>query len=44
MNCPNCKQEMHESRPKVYYCQTPNCEIAYIILRDARVKVVDMDE
>lgn len=25
VRCPNCKKEMHESRPKVYYCQTQNC-------------------
>jgi ribosomal protein L37AE/L43A len=43
MKCPDCKKEMLASTPSgVFYCQSENCKIAYIILRDTKVKVVDL--
>ena len=41
MICPECKEEMLEARPKVFYCQTSNCKITYIVLSDANVRIVD---
>lgn len=34
---------MSEKEPKVFYCQNKDCKIAYIILIDAKVRVVPIE-
>jgi len=44
VKCPHCKKEMLETIPNVFYCQSKNCKIAYIILMGAKVRVQDIEK
>ena len=42
MLCPRCKKEMLETIPRVFYCQSQKCQVAYVILQGSGVYVKDI--